>query len=119
MHPDTPFLLVPLVLFVSIAYAIRAAVDARSRVKMADLAVSAEVVQAIMLAEEARRLRAGLRWGLVLTSLAAGLVIVEIVGWSEPTPGALGILVGATGFGNLIYFLLAPPLQRRARSAAE
>ena len=109
-----PYAVAAIVLFLCLAYAIKSVADARARTRIATEGNSPEVVRAMLAGEEAKRRLAGLRWGVVLTCLGAGLGIVALVGWDEhgPTPVALAVIVGATGIGNLIFFALAQTLFR-------
>ena len=59
-------------------------------------------------AGEAERARTGsLRWGIVMVALALGFGLVEAGGWTEMGPGVIGILLGATGLGNLAFYAMA------------
>ena len=46
-------------------------------------------------------------FGIVLTSLAVGFGLIEWFGWDEITPGAIAVLLGATGVGNLAFYTIA------------
>ena len=75
-------LLIPISLFIAIAYTIKAVVDARVR-------------------------HGSLRWGITLVAVALGFGLVEAFGWTEITPGVIAVLVGATGLGNLAFYSLS------------
>ena len=98
--------LIPITLFVSIAYAIKAVVDARVRRHLVQPNVSQELVRSIVESEELRRRHGSLRWGIVLAALGAGFALIEVLGWQEVTPGGVGLLLICTGIGNLVYWLL-------------
>lgn len=100
-------ILIPITLFVCIAYAIKAVVDARVRRQMVDTNGAQELVRSMLESEEVRRRHGSLRWGVVLVALAIGFGLIQASGWDEINPGVIAILVGATGLGNLAYYLLA------------
>ena len=97
-------LLIPVTLFVCIAYAIKAVVDARVRKQLVSSNGSPELVASILRADETNRRLSSLRWGITLVMLALGFGIVEAAGWQEVTPGVIAVLVGAVGLGNLASF---------------
>lgn len=99
--------LIPITLFLSIAYAIKVVADMLVRRRLAESNGSEALVQS-MLAGEAERARTGsLRWGIVMIAVAAGFGLIEAGGWNEMTPGVIAILLGATGVGNLAFYALA------------
>ncbi len=100
-------LLIPITLFLSIAYAIKVVVDARVRRQMVDSNGSQELVRSMLEGDEVRRRRASLRWGVVLLSMALGFVLIEAFGWTEITPGVIAVLLGVTGLGNLAYYMVS------------
>ncbi|MDQ3056653.1 MAG: hypothetical protein M3Q96_02750, partial [Pseudomonadota bacterium] len=91
----------------SIAYAIKVVVDARVRRQMVDSNGSQELVRSMLEGDEVRRRHASLRWGVVLLSMALGFVLIEAFGWTEITPGVIAVLLGATGLGNLAYYMVS------------
>ena len=99
--------LIPITLFICIVYAIKVVVDARVRKQMMDSKGSQELVRSMLEGEETSRRHASLRWGIILVALAAAFGGIQAAGWEEVTPGAVALLVGATGLGNLVYFVLA------------
>ena len=102
--------LIPIALFVCIAYAIKAVVDARVRRQMVESNGSQELVRSIVESEEARRRHGSLRWGVVLVALGIGYALVGMQNLDELTPGVLATLLIATGLGNLAYFVAARKL---------
>ena len=54
---------------------------------------------------------ASLHWGCVMLALALGFAGVELIGADHITPGTIALLLGATGLGNVAYYLL----DRRSR----
>ena len=103
-------MLIPITLFASIAYTIKAIVDARVRRQLFRENVSQDLVRSIIEGDEARRRHASLRWGVVLLALAIGFVAIEAFDWRDLTPGVIAILLGATGLGNLVYFAIGRKL---------
>lgn len=102
--------LIPISLFVCIAYAIKAVVDARVRKQLVASNISQELIQSIVEADELRRRHATLRWGTILIALAIGFGLMESLNLREITPGVLAILLGATGIGNLVAYTLSRKL---------
>ena len=103
MNPATVALLG---LFVCIAYVIKTIVEGRVRSKLIAISDS-DLVTTILIGEEQRRRMDALQWGTVLSVLAAGFGVVQAIGWHEVTAGAVGILVGSTGLGNIIFYSIA------------
>ena len=98
--------LIPITLFVCIAYAIKAVVDARVRKQLVASNVSQELIQSIVQADELRRRHATLRWGTILIAVAVGFGLMETLNLRDLTPGVIAILLGATGIGNLAAYYL-------------
>jgi hypothetical protein len=99
--------LIPISLFICIAYSIKVVVDARVRQRMVNAGGSAELVNSVMRDEELRRRHSSLRWGTVLLSLCLGFGLIQWFGWQEVTPGLIAVLAGATGLGNLVFFAVS------------
>ena len=100
-------ILVPIVLFICITYAIKVVVDARVRSRMIGAGGSEELVNAIMRDEEMRRRHSSLRWGIVLIFVGLAFGLIQWFGWQEVTPGMVAVLAGATGLGNLVSFAVS------------
>lgn len=103
--------LIPIVLFLSIAWTIKAVLDARVRRQMVESNGSEALVRSILEGEEDRRRHGSLRWGIVLLALGIGFAAVDLQGVQEVTPGVVAALLVATGLGNLAYFLAARRLK--------
>lgn len=103
-------ILIPISLFLSIAFTIKAVVDARVRKQMVESNGSQDLVRSMLEGEEIRRRHGSLRWGIVLSALAIGFGLVQAAGWDQLNPGVIALLLGATGLGNLAYYLLARKL---------
>ena len=100
-------LLIPIVLILCITYAIKALLDARTRAKLIAANGSEELIRSLVQNEEQQRRHASVRWGVVLVCLAVGFALIEYFGWDDVTPGAIAVLLGATGAGNLISFVVS------------
>ena len=96
--------LIPICLFVSIAWTIKAVLDARVRRHMVESNGSHDLVRSIMDTEEAHLRQASLRWGLVLLALGAGFGTLSAAGLDRPTPAAIAVLLCAVGVGNLAAY---------------
>jgi hypothetical protein len=99
--------LIPIAFFTAVAYSIKVVVDARARAKLIAANVSEELLRSMMAAEEHQRRHSSLRWGIVLVCLSVGLGLIEIFNWQDVGPGAIALLIGATGIGNLAFYKLA------------
>jgi hypothetical protein len=103
-------MLVPITLFICITYTIKALLDSRTRAKLIASNGSEELIRSLVQNEEQQRRHASVRWGVVLVSLAVGFALIEFFGWDEVTPGAIAVLLGATGVGNLVSFYISRSL---------
>ena len=100
-------LLIPIILFLCITYVIKAVLDTRTRTKLIAANGSEEMIRSLVQNEEQQRRHASVRWGVVLVCLAVGFALIQYFGWDEVTPGAVAVLLGATGVGNLISFYVS------------
>ena len=99
--------LIPITFFLCVTYAIKAFVDARARSKLLASNTSEELLRSLVKSEELQGRQASLRWGVVLTCLAIGFALIESFGWNDVTPGAIAVLLGATGVGNIAVYMIA------------
>lgn len=99
-------ILIPITLFACIAYSIKTVVDAYTRRRIIETRGSEELVRSLLEGEANRRRLASLHWGCVLVALAVGFGLVEWIGGERVTPGIIAVLLGATGMGNLAFYLL-------------
>lgn len=99
--------LIPITLFFCITYAIKLLVDARTRSKLIAANGSEELIRSLVQNEEQQRRHASVRWGVVLVCLAVGFALIEFFGWDDVTPGAIAVLLGATGVGNLVSYYIS------------
>ncbi|MEO7072311.1 MAG: DUF6249 domain-containing protein [Rhodanobacter sp.] len=100
-------ILIPITLFVCVAYAIKAVVDARVRSRMVSHGGSDELVNSLLHDEQLRRRQSSLRWGIVLVSVAVGFALIQWFNWQEVTPGLVAVLAACTGLGNLAFFAIS------------
>jgi hypothetical protein len=105
-------MLIPITLFICITYAIKLLVDARTRSKLIAANGSEELIRSLVQNEEQQRRHASVRWGIVLVSLAVGFALIEFFGWDDVTPGAIAVLLGATGVGNLVSYYISRDLPK-------
>ena len=100
-------ILIPITLFVCVAWSIKTVVEAYTRRRIIESRGSDELVRSLLEGEATRRRLSSLHWGCVLLALAAGFGLVEwLVTADRVTPGAIALLLGATGLGNLGYYLV-------------
>ena len=99
--------LIPIAFFAAIAYSIKVVVEARARAKLVAANVSEELLRTMLQVEEQQRSQSSLRWGIVLIGLAIGFGLIEAFDWQDATPGAIALLIGATGIGNLVFYVVA------------
>lgn len=100
-------MLIPIVLFVCITYAIKVIVDGRVRRRLVESNGSEELVKAMLVADEESRRVSALKWGMVLTSLGAAFFIQQLTGLGESDPATYGLLFVAAGVGLLGYHVVA------------
>jgi len=102
---DPAIIIVPS-LFAALAFSIKTIVDARARTTLLQSSAQEGLIHSILREEERRRRQSALRWGIVLMFLAAGFMIVELMRWDGPSPGVLAVLLGTTGLGNVVSYLV-------------
>ena len=102
--------LIPIFLFLCITYIIKLVLDTRTRTKLIAANGSEEMIRSLVQNEEQQRRHASVRWGVVLVCLAIGFALIQYFGWDEVTPGAIAVLLGATGVGNLVSFYVSRSL---------
>lgn len=104
--------LIPITLFICIAYAIHAIADARARSKLVAPHVPEEVIRSLAVLEEERRRQGALRWGISLVCLALAMALLEAMGARDLTFGAAA-LVGSAGLGQLLAWHFTRPAVRK------
>jgi putative exporter of polyketide antibiotics len=97
-------LLIPLTLFICLAYTITAIVDSYTRRRIAEARGSEELIRAFIDGEAANRLQMALHRGCVLVALGLGFALIAQIGWKQITPAAIAVLLVATGLGNFISY---------------
>lgn len=105
--------LIPITLFICIAYAIHAIADARARSKLVAPHVPEEVIRSLAVLEEERRRQGALRWGISLVCLALAMGLLEVLGARDLTFGAAAALVGSAGLGQLLAWHFTRPTARK------
>lgn len=105
--------LIPITLFICLAYAIHAIADARARSKLVAPHVPEEVIRSLAVLEEERRRQGALRWGISLVSLAVALGLLEAMGARDLTFGAAAAMAGSAGLGQLLAWFLTRPAVRK------
>lgn len=96
--------LIPITLFVCIAFAIKVVVDARVRRHLLSSGASEETLQALIGADNDRHRQDALHWGVVLVALALGFAVIQASGWDDVNAGVIAVLAAATGLGNLAFY---------------
>mgnify|MGYP003598160379 CR=1 FL=1 len=99
-------IVVPIGLFVAVVYSLKLLVDARMRYLFFK-GGAPDTVEALFRGEERLRRQAGLRWGVVLCALAAGLGVAQAVGFQTWSVGGLATVLAAIGLGQLAAYALA------------
>jgi hypothetical protein len=109
-------IIVPVALFVAIAYAIvgvtRAIMDGRTRRKLLESNASADIVAKMVTPpRNDSPVSATLQWGLVLGAIGIALVIVQFLPYDEDDPILTGLVLIAAAIGLLGSHLAArrPP----------
>ena len=100
-------ILVPITLLICIVLAIRLVLDAMLRRHMINAGSSAELTNSILRHDAQRQRLSSLRWGIVLISIGFGFGVIQWLDWTELTPSSIGVLAGATGLGNLVFFAIS------------
>jgi hypothetical protein len=113
-HPEIP---ITMTLFIAIAFSIKAVVDARVRGKLLAANRPDELIRAMLLSDERQRRYSSLRWGIVLSCLAVGFALIQILGWEDVSPGVIGVLLGATGIGNILSYEVTRRLARQSQES--
>jgi fatty acid desaturase len=89
-------------------YLVKALLDARARSQLTrDGASDPDALRALLAAEERQRRYAALRSGVALIAVAIGFALIAAFGWSEVTPGAIAVLAGAVGAGQLAFYFVS------------
>lgn len=99
--------LVPLGFFALVAYIAKLIADTRIRRKAIDARLSNEDADDLLDRESNRsNTHSALKWGLVVLALGGGLLFVELLAISFESPAAYAVLLLATGFALLSYYLI-------------
>jgi len=104
-------LILPIILILGVVYTIKSVVDAGTRRRIIAAHGSEALVRSLLDGDASKRRQSALHGGRVLVAVALGFGLIDLLGINEVTPGAIALLLGATGLGNLAYYLL----ERRVR----
>jgi hypothetical protein len=99
--------LIPIAFFGCIAYVFKVVVDARVRGKILAANVPEDLIRSMLQVEEMQKRHGALRWGVVMVCMAIGFAFIDRMDWHDAGPGAIAILLGATGLGNLAFYVIA------------
>jgi len=103
--------LIPIVMFFCLTYsftfAVKTVVDARMRSLLAKNGVSDDLLRSMLAGEQQQRRFSSLRWGLALVAVGIGFGLIQAWGWTDITPGAVAVLAGAVGLGQLAFFVIS------------
>ncbi len=99
--------LIPIVLFVCIAAAVKFVMDGRVRQRLAQSGTSEDLVRMMLAADEVNRKVSSLKWGLVLVLIGIAFGIIDIANLDGNDPATFGIVIGAAGLGMLGFHALA------------
>lgn len=105
--------LVPAIIFLSIAAIVKIISDNRTKRKLIDGGVSEEFARTIFAGQQDPTAWAALKWGLVVMGLGVALVIVQFLPYDFEEPIAYGLMFLLAGAGLLIYYAIARQRERR------
>lgn len=100
-------LLVPIVLFICITFAIKIIMDGRVRQRLAQSGASEDLVRTMLAADEQNRKVSSLKWGLVLVLIGIAFGIIDVSNLDARDPATFGIVIGFAGLGMLGFHGLA------------
>jgi CHASE2 domain-containing sensor protein len=107
-----PHELTAISLFVCVTYAftflVKALLDARARMLLTREGADQALLRSILAAEERQRRQSALHWGIGLIAISIGFGLIALAGWRDVTPGAVAVLAGALGLGQLAFWFVAP-----------
>ena len=100
-------LLVPIVLFICITFAVKIIMDGRVRQRLAQSGASEDLVRTMLAADEQNRKVSSLKWGLVLVLIGIAFGIIDVSNLDAHDPATFGIVIGFAGLGMLGFHGLA------------
>ena len=100
-------MMVPIVLFVCVMFAIKIVMDLRVRRKFVESVVSEDLVRMMLVADEQNRKVSSLKWGLVLVLVGLAFGLVDWLDLGPNDPATFGIVIGAASLGMLGFHALA------------
>lgn len=102
-----PGFAVPVAFFATIAYIAKLIGDTRIRRKALESPVSDEMAEAVVNRRWTEpSTRSALKWGLVILSLGAGMLLVDLLSITFESPVAYAILMFAAGGALIGYYLI-------------
>ena len=104
-----------IVLFLSIVAIVKVISDNRTKAKLIEARPSDEVVRSLFETSRDPALFGALKWGLVITFVGAGLVVVSFLG-DFRDPITYGFMLFCGGAGLLVYYGIASWVLKRSRS---
>ena len=104
--------LVPVVLFLSLAYAIvgvtKIISDGRTRRRLVEAGATSELAAAITATSQRDLgLYGSLKWGLVIGAIGFALIIIQFLPYREEDPIVFGIVLLFGAIGLLTYYAVA------------
>jgi peptidoglycan/LPS O-acetylase OafA/YrhL len=98
----------PALVAAAIVIVTRTVIDARTRRKLIDSRLPADVIQAFAAVDQSARILAALRWGVIGVSLSVGLLILQFFPKPHDIARDLGVIVLCGSLGLLLFHRVAP-----------
>lgn len=112
-------ILVPLGFFALVAYISKLIADTRVRRKAMEAHTSAETAEAILHRRGAApSTQSALKWGLVVLSLGAAVLLLDLFAVGFESPLAYGVMLLATGGALLSYYLVEHDAEEERAAAS-
>jgi phosphatidylglycerophosphate synthase len=104
--------LVPIVMFLSIAYAVvgvtKVIADGRTRRRLIEAGATRELAEAITAPPRGDpQLYSSLKWGIVIAAVGLALITVQFLPYSPDDPVAFGLILLFGAAGLLVYYGIA------------
>lgn len=100
-------LLIPITLFICIAYAVKVVFDSRVRRRLVESNGSEELVKAMLQADEQSRRLGALKWGMVLTTVGLAFFIQQVTDLGPQDPATWGLMFVAAGVALIGYHVIS------------
>jgi hypothetical protein len=112
-------ILVPLGFFALVAYISKLIADTRIRRKAMEAHTSAETAEAVLSRRGgAPSTQSALKWGLVVSSLGAAVLLLDLFAVGFESPLAYGVMLLATGGALLSYYLVEHDAEEERAAAS-